>query len=72
MNYVKRFIEDNGLVFGQPFKISVARQSWFCFNEDYSLDLTGSDEYMRSCVNFDHILLRLLTGEIKIVKSLGG
>jgi hypothetical protein len=66
MNYIQQFMRNKKLVPGQPFRVSNARNLWFCFTEDYRLDLYGDDEYMRTCLNFESILLQLLSGEISV------
>lgn len=70
-NYVALFARENGLVVGQPFKISISNRQWFCFREDLSLDIVGDDEYMRGCLDFQSILIRLLMGELLITDRLG-
>lgn len=71
INYIQQFMNDNAIVIGQPFKVSVAKRLWFCFCDDFRIDLTGDDEIMRSCTDFSSILFRLLTGEIWITDRLG-
>ena len=66
MNYIRQFMIDNQLVSGQPFRISPARNLWFCFTDDNRIDLCVDDDIMRACTNFDNILLRLLSGEIYV------
>ena len=71
MNYIRQFMRDNGLVPGQPFRISDSRRLWFCFADDDRLDLCSEDAYMRSCLNFEYILLRLLRGETGVSTVMG-
>lgn len=68
-NYVELFARENGLVVGQPFKIS--NRQWFCFREDLSLDIVGDDDYIRGCLDFQSILIRLLMGKLLITDRLG-
>ena len=70
-NYIELFVSENGLVVGQPFKISISKRQWFCFREDLSLDIVGDDWYMRGCLDFQSILIRLLMGELHITDRLG-
>lgn len=70
-NYIELFASENGLVVGQPFKISITKRQWFCFRDDFSLDIVENDAYMRQSINFSSILLRLLAGEIFITDRIG-
>ena len=71
MNYIQKFMDDNNLVIGTPFKTSISKRLWLTFGDDYFLNLVGHDEYMRECTNFDYILRGLLTGEICITEKMG-
>lgn len=71
MNYIQQFMNDNSLVVGQPFHISISPRLWFCFNADYTLDLLGKDEYIKSCTHFDYILWSLLAGNEHVTFAAG-
>jgi len=71
MNYIEKFLNDNGIVIGTPFQISLSPRLWFCFTDDYRLDLLGDDDVMRAWTDFDNILMRLLLGQIAITKVMG-
>lgn len=71
INYIQQFMNDNAIVIGQPFKVSVSKRLWFCFCDDFCIDLVGDDEIMRDCTDFSSILFRLLTGEVWITDHLG-
>ena len=67
-NYIALFVNENDLSKGQAFKISTSKKLWFYFKEVFSLDIEGNDEYMRMCLDFQSILLGLLTGETFITE----
>ena len=71
MNYIKQFMDDNGLVRDTPFKINISRRVWFCFNEDYELEPIVPDEYLDELLDFRGILLNLLYGNYKITNVAG-
>lgn len=71
MNYIEKYMNDNGVVIGAPFQISLSPSLWFCFTDNYCLDLLGDDEVLRAWMDFDNILMRLLLGQIAITKVMG-
>ncbi len=71
MNYIIKFMDDHGLVRGTPFKIDISKRLWFCFNEDYELELVVPDEYLDMCMDYKGILLGLLYGNYTITEIAG-
>jgi len=71
MNYIQKLMDDYGLVVGTPFQTSLSKRVWFCFTDDYRLDVVGEDEILREITNCDGILLSLLRGTGRVTIVLG-
>ena len=63
MNYIKKFMKDNGLDIGKKFKMTAYPDLVFYIDDLYYLCLDSNDEYLQENLDRKYILFWLLRGD---------